>query len=115
MECGMEEIIRNNRKNCIILVITQLIEIIYHSIGLNGKIYAMYYNIDLEYYFVYEMCRYRIGTTWSSVPDSLMTLKKILCLKVCLYIYQLCLSCNFSFFLTISDNIVRYKQSSRRY
>ncbi|GES89912.1 C2H2-type zinc finger transcription factor [Rhizophagus clarus] len=49
--------------------------------GLNGKIYAMYYNIDLEYYFVYEMCRYRIGTTWSSVPDSLMTLKKILCLK----------------------------------
>ncbi|CAG8481007.1 1424_t:CDS:2, partial [Funneliformis mosseae] len=49
--------------------------------GPNGKIYAMYYNIDLEYYFVYEMCRYRIGTTWSSVPDSLMTLKKILCLK----------------------------------
>jgi len=58
--------------------------IIIHGInqgGLNGKIYAMYYDVDLQYYFAYETCRYRIGTTWGSIPDSLATLKDILCLK----------------------------------
>jgi len=49
--------------------------------GLNGKIYAMYYDHDLQYYFVFETCRYRIGTTWGSIPDSLASLKDILCLK----------------------------------
>ncbi|RHZ79649.1 hypothetical protein Glove_143g15 [Diversispora epigaea] len=48
---------------------------------LNGKIYAMYYDNDLQYYFVFETCRYRIGTTWGSIPESLMSLKDILCLK----------------------------------
>ena len=43
----------------------------------------MYYDVDLQYYFAYETCRYRIGTTWGSIPDSLATLKDILCLKVC--------------------------------
>ncbi|CAB4404473.1 unnamed protein product [Rhizophagus irregularis] len=28
--------------------------------GLNGKIYAMYYDIDLQYYFAFETCRCRI-------------------------------------------------------
>jgi len=49
--------------------------------GLNGKIYAMYYDADLQYYFVFETCRYRIGTTWGSIPESLVSLKDILCLK----------------------------------
>ncbi|CAG8642499.1 4768_t:CDS:10, partial [Ambispora gerdemannii] len=58
--------------------------IVVHGInqgGLNGKIYAMYYDNDLQYYFVFETCRYRIGTTWGSIPESLMSLKDILCLK----------------------------------
>ncbi|RIA96237.1 hypothetical protein C1645_733433 [Glomus cerebriforme] len=49
--------------------------------GLNGKIYAMYYDSDLHCYFVFETCRYRIGTTWGSIPESLTSLKDILCLK----------------------------------
>ncbi|PKY54949.1 hypothetical protein RhiirA4_427144 [Rhizophagus irregularis] len=49
--------------------------------GLNGKIYVMYYDVDLQYYFVFETCRYRIGTTWGSVPESLASLKDILSLK----------------------------------
>ena len=28
--------------------------------GHNGKIYIMYYDADLQYYFVFETCRYRI-------------------------------------------------------
>jgi hypothetical protein len=69
-----------------------LISIIFHTWlkssftfnkGLNGKIYVMYYDADLQYYFVFETCRYRTGTTWSSIPDSLASLKDILCLKVC--------------------------------
>ncbi|CAG8627688.1 7913_t:CDS:2, partial [Paraglomus occultum] len=58
--------------------------IVVHGInqgGLNGKIYAMYYDNDLQYYFVFETCRYRIGTTWGSIPESLMSLKDILRLK----------------------------------
>ncbi|CAG8781066.1 23882_t:CDS:10, partial [Gigaspora margarita] len=58
--------------------------IVVHGInqeGLNGKIYAMYYDNDLQYYFVFETCRYRIGTTWGSIPESLISLKDILCLK----------------------------------
>ncbi|CAB4442243.1 unnamed protein product [Rhizophagus irregularis] len=49
--------------------------------SLNGKIYVMYYDVDLQYYFVFETCRYRIGTTWGSVPESLASLKDILSLK----------------------------------
>ncbi|CAG8752505.1 10137_t:CDS:2, partial [Acaulospora morrowiae] len=49
--------------------------------GLNGKIYAMYYDTDLQYYFVFETCRYRIGTTWGSILESLASLKEFLCLK----------------------------------
>ncbi|CAG8461569.1 18029_t:CDS:10 [Acaulospora morrowiae] len=66
-----------------------LVLIIFHSWlrpilyiqGFNGKIYAMYYDNDLQHYFVFETCRYRIGTTWGSIPESLMSLKDILCLK----------------------------------
>ncbi len=42
----------------------------------------MYYDADLQYYFAFETRRYRIGTTWGSIPDSLASLKDILCLKV---------------------------------
>ncbi|CAI2191350.1 9437_t:CDS:10 [Funneliformis geosporum] len=45
---------------------------IYKRIDQRGKKYLRTWNVAW---------RYRIGTTWSSVPDSLMTLKKILCLK----------------------------------
>ncbi|RGB42060.1 hypothetical protein C1646_751390 [Rhizophagus diaphanus] len=38
-------------------------------------------NVDLQYYFVFETCRYRIGTTWGSVQESLASLKDILSLK----------------------------------
>ncbi|CAB5354752.1 unnamed protein product [Rhizophagus irregularis] len=59
--------------------------IIIHGInqgGLNGKIYAMYYDVDLQYYFAYETCRYASALRgWGSIPDSLATLKDILCLK----------------------------------
>ncbi|CAG8518917.1 16579_t:CDS:10, partial [Acaulospora morrowiae] len=56
--------------------------------GHNGKIYAMYYDNDLQCYFVFETCRYRIGTTWGSIPESLMSLKDILCLKTRLSILE---------------------------
>ncbi|RHZ80948.1 hypothetical protein Glove_130g182 [Diversispora epigaea] len=59
-------------------------QIVLHGIshgGYNGKVYAMYYDINLRYYFVFEMCQYRIGTTWNSVPESLNILKDILHLK----------------------------------
>ncbi|CAG8650325.1 10217_t:CDS:10, partial [Ambispora gerdemannii] len=59
-------------------------QIVLHGIshgGYNGIVYAMYYDINLKYYFVFEMCQYRIGTTWNSVPDSLNILKDILHLK----------------------------------
>ncbi|CAG8672351.1 2492_t:CDS:2, partial [Funneliformis mosseae] len=49
--------------------------------GLNGKIYTMYYDADLQHYFVFETCQYRIGTTWGSISESLVSLKDILCLK----------------------------------
>ncbi|CAG8619192.1 7322_t:CDS:10 [Paraglomus brasilianum] len=64
--------------------IKQIKNIVVHGInqgGLNGKIYAMYYDNDLQYYFVFETCRYRVGTTWGSIPESLMSLKDILRLK----------------------------------
>ncbi|CAG8613774.1 11878_t:CDS:2 [Ambispora gerdemannii] len=64
--------------------IKEIKNIVVHGInqgGLNGKIYAMYYDNNLQYYFVFETCRYRIGTTWGSIPESLMSLKDILCLK----------------------------------
>ncbi|CAG8590247.1 10885_t:CDS:10 [Diversispora eburnea] len=59
-------------------------QIVLHGIshgGYNGKVYAMYYDINLRYYLVFEMCQYRIGTTWNSVPESLNILKDILNLK----------------------------------
>ncbi|CAG8525618.1 7874_t:CDS:2 [Ambispora gerdemannii] len=31
--------------------------------GFNGTMYAMHYDVDLKYYFVFELCQYRIGTT----------------------------------------------------
>ncbi|CAG8485720.1 12338_t:CDS:10 [Ambispora leptoticha] len=49
--------------------------------GLDGKMYAMYYDADIGYYFVFKTCQYRIGTTWDSIPESLVTLKDVLCLK----------------------------------
>ncbi|CAG8700795.1 10076_t:CDS:2 [Ambispora leptoticha] len=64
--------------------IKEIKNIVVHGInqgGLKGKIYAMYYDNNLQYYFVFETCRYRIGTTWGSIPESLMSLKDILCLK----------------------------------
>jgi hypothetical protein len=56
--------------------------IVLHGIshgGLNGTIYAMYYDVDLKYYFVFELCQYRIGTTLN--PESLAALKNVLRLK----------------------------------
>ncbi|CAG8507593.1 3715_t:CDS:10, partial [Funneliformis caledonium] len=44
-------------------------------------IYTMYYDADLQHYFVFETCQYRIGTTWGNIPESLVSLKNILCLK----------------------------------
>ncbi|GBB99994.1 hypothetical protein RclHR1_03700002 [Rhizophagus clarus] len=58
--------------------------IVLHGIthgGLNGKMYAMYYDADIGYYFVFKTCQYRIGTTWGSIPESLVALKDVLCLK----------------------------------
>ncbi|CAG8517840.1 4945_t:CDS:10 [Cetraspora pellucida] len=49
--------------------------------GFNGTMYAMYYDVDLEYYFVFELCQYRIGTTMRSVPESLVALKDVSQLK----------------------------------
>jgi len=49
--------------------------------GLNGKMYTMYYDDDIGYYFVFKTCQYRIGTTWGSIPESLAALKDVLCLK----------------------------------
>ncbi|CAG8748318.1 23345_t:CDS:10 [Gigaspora margarita] len=49
--------------------------------GFNGSMYAMYYDVDLEYYFVFELCQYRIGTTMRSVTESLVALKDVLQLK----------------------------------
>ncbi|CAH1762375.1 7562_t:CDS:2, partial [Entrophospora sp. SA101] len=47
----------------------------------NGRMYVMYYDADLKYYFVLETCQYRIVTTWGSVPESLVILKNVLRLK----------------------------------
>ncbi|CAG8670905.1 6506_t:CDS:2, partial [Cetraspora pellucida] len=58
--------------------------IILHGIshgGFNGTMYSMYYDIDIGYYFIFESCHYRIGTTWGSVPESLAALKDVLGLK----------------------------------
>jgi len=58
--------------------------IVIHGIthgGLNGKMYAMYYDVDVGYYFVFKTCQYRIGTTWGSIPESLVALKDVLSLK----------------------------------
>ncbi|KAF0365661.1 hypothetical protein F8M41_013808 [Gigaspora margarita] len=61
--------------------------IVLHGIshgGFNGTIpfiTLMYYDVDLGYYFVFELCQYRIGTTLSSVPESLVALKGVLQLK----------------------------------
>ncbi|CAG8474348.1 9415_t:CDS:10 [Diversispora eburnea] len=49
--------------------------------GLSGETYVMYYDIDIKYYFVFKTCQYRIGTTWGNVPESLIALKDVLCLK----------------------------------
>ncbi|CAG8597717.1 5052_t:CDS:2, partial [Paraglomus occultum] len=56
-------------------------EIGLQSKGLNGTIYAMYYDVNLKHYFVFELCQYRIGTTFRSVPESLGVLKDVLRLK----------------------------------
>ncbi|GBB87107.1 hypothetical protein RclHR1_18300009 [Rhizophagus clarus] len=58
--------------------------IVLHGIthgGLNGKMCAMYYDADIRYYFVFKTCQYRIGTTWGSIPESLVALKDVLSLK----------------------------------
>jgi len=64
--------------------IKEVKNIIVHGIthgGLNGKMYVIYYDVDLKYYFVFKTCQYRIGATWGSVPESLVALKDVLCLK----------------------------------
>jgi len=52
----------------------------------------MYYDVDIGYYYVFELCHYRIGTTLRSVPESLDALKDVLKLKVCFYVLFICWS-----------------------
>ena len=58
--------------------------------GYNGTMYAMYYDVDIGYYFVFESCQYRIGKTLRSIPESLASLKDVLRLKVCFYVLSIC-------------------------
>lgn len=83
---AMNIFVSNVFYHCVDLIETQSL----HSTGYNGKIYAMYYDIDLEYYFVFETCQYWIDTVWISVPESLAALKGILHLKVCLCLLLIC-------------------------
>ncbi|RIB20982.1 hypothetical protein C2G38_1141566 [Gigaspora rosea] len=70
------------KNSCIkCFIIMKVNPILYNQKGFNGTIYAMYYNVDLGYYFVFELYQYRIGTTLSSVPESLIALKSVLQLK----------------------------------